>query len=316
MLARKQEMNKSEVKVNQTRHISSVIGNQAMYQNTKSDIQSPIQRILFTDVDVNKVRETDNMSIWWKMACERNFQKAKGNDTAPLTYIFSLRDIVLGEKPSNLAPETKIRLENGDRVRFASHGYPDGQMVTTLSTTTHHPLEPAHALDRVSELVETTGGSPLPHDKEHVGFEFCHMLANPKVNSILSQDPTKPLSSQLGTGPVLNPPGRILFVKPRDCIEYIKSYSEGDHDWTWVITDDLSWKSVSEVVKSNRVPIFSDYKENKRNDINLTDVLDTLYVEIGNSFDQIGRILETANARAISTGAPSLLNGSLPDPWT
>lgn len=310
-----QGVNKSDVKVNQTRQISSVIGNQAMYQNTNSDIQSPIQRILFTDVDVNKVRETDNMSIWWKMACERNFQKAKGNDTGPLTYIFSLRDIVLGKKPSNLTPETKIRLEDGDRIRFASHGYPDGQMVTTLTTTIHRPLEPAHALERVSELVETTGGSPLPHDKEHVGFEFCHMLANPKVNSILSQDPTKPLSSQLGTGPVLNPPGRILFVKPRDCIEYIRHYPE-DHDWTWIITDDLGWKSVPDVVDSNHVRIFSDYVRNKGKDINLNDVLDTLYVEIGNSFDQIGRILETANDRAISTGAPSLLNGSLPDPWT
>lgn len=306
---KKQEVNKSDVKVNQTRQISSVIGNQAMYQNANSDIRSPIQRVLFTDVDANKVWKTDNMSIWWKMACERNFQNAKGNVANPLTYIFSLRDIKLGQQPSNLPPRTKIRLEDGDRVRFAAHGNSNGEIWTK-----NGPINPALALGRVSELVETTSGSPLPHDKEHIGFEFCHMLANPEVDRILSQDLTELLSSQLGKESVLNPPGRILFIKPQDCINCIKNY-RGDHAWRWIITDKLCWKSVPDVVESNRVPIFSEYVNNNGETNELSDVLDALYVEISNSFNQIGMILEEANNTAISERKPSLLHGSLPDPW-
>ena len=261
--------------------------------------RKPVQRILITAIDADaehpeKIWDTADMTIWWKMACEYRHQTTylhNGDD--PLSYILSLKKIMTERE----FPQFNLRAD--DRVRIACHG-------SRFATIEGYDMDAA--IRRIKGLIPE--GRLAPGKEPPLVTEFCHMNLSSEARALRPGDD---FDGQ-GDGPVMNPPSGIYFINEKMLPTALRNptavqafISKGHPDWRWMINETGCWQSIDTAMKA--LPLLdaniTAYKAKKTPPHTLANVLDSIYDPMAAAFESCIQYLQEAEATI----------ARIPSPW-
>lgn len=261
--------------------------------------RKPVQRILITAIDADaehpeKIWDTADMTIWWKMACEYRHQTTylhNGDD--PLSYILSLEKIMT----QRAFPQFNLRAD--DKVRIACHGSP-------FATIEGYDMDAA--ILRIKGLIPED--RLAPGKEPPLVTEFCYMNRSKEARDLRPGDNF----TEQGEGPLMNPPSGIYFVDVSNVLKALSNTSEvdtfisnGNPDWRWMIDKTGCWQSIDTAMKV--LPLLdaniTAYKAKKTPPHTLADVLNSIYDPMAAAFESCIQYLQSAKAT----------KARIPSPW-
>ena len=298
-----------ELKKSDTRFICKLKEANNMYKQKvrkpKPEVSSmdpfrkPVQRILITAIDADaehpeKIWDTADMTIWWKMACEYRHQTTNlHNVDDPLSYILSLKKIMT----ERAFPQFNLRAD--DRVRIACHG-------SRFATIKGYDMDAA--IRRIKGLIPED--RLAPGKEPPLVTEFCHMNLSSEARALRPGDDF----TKQGDGPVMNPPSGIYFINEKKLPTALRNptavqafISKGHPDWRWMIDQGGHWQSINNAMES--LPLLKEnitkHKANQTLPYTLANVLDSIYDPMAAAFESCIQYLQDAEATI----------ARIPSPW-